>query len=81
MKPQKTLKAKSFFNKNKVRGIYDFKLYYKAKVTKTVYYWHKKRQIHQWNRIQDPETNSHIMVNCSSKTGPRPCMRKRESIQ
>jgi hypothetical protein len=61
----KNLRAKTLLNNKRTSGgmiMPDLKLYYRAIVIRTAWFWYSDRQGNEWNRIEGTKVNPHNLT-------------------
>jgi hypothetical protein len=75
--------VKNILNNKRTSGgisIPDLKLYYRAIVVETAWYFYSDRQVEHWNRIGDPQMNSHTYSHLIFDKGAKTTQWKKGSI-
>jgi hypothetical protein len=66
--------AKSLLKDKSICGVItmpDLKLYYRAIVITSPWYWYSERQVDQWNRIEDPDSSPGLPCQQTHETPAR----------
>jgi hypothetical protein len=75
--------AKNILHNKRISGginIPDLKLYYRAIVIKTAWYWSSDWQVDQYNRFEDPEMNPHTYDHLTFEKEAKTIQWKKDSI-